>query len=175
MIYRGGWTRPSRTYASGSCRGPRLRSPRRSAFRRTRPPRFSFILRGTVGDKPTELIASVRGWWRDSLRRRSQHRPLLTLRDLSGAAASMNVARRSSPRGELTLRIHTRGNGDEENIPRCLRMILRRNSKIVLPPDYRRRPFGGYCPEDSRISPDLISFWPGRVFGKQQPAPRVKR
>ena len=35
-------------------------------------------------------------------------------------------------------------------------------------------PFGGYCPEDSRISLDLISFWPERLR-ETAVAPRVER
>lgn len=52
--------------------------------------------------------------------------------------------------------------------------LLQWNPKIVSVHDYCRRPFGGYCPEESRISLDLISFWPERLRSRAV-APRVKR
>lgn len=103
-------------------------------------------LHGSIGDKPTKLIASARGWWCDFLRRPLPP-PIDALGDLTKATKSMNIASLSRP-------LH----------PSYFLMRIQERSVILF-----GREFGVYCSEGSRISYVLISFRAlGYLFGARE-------
>lgn len=127
-------------------------------------------LHGSVGDKPTKLIAPARGRWCDFLRRPPSPPLIDAPGDLTKATESMYIASLSlllaSPLVPLYFLMHIQERASsrvEEKKRNSLRARI-------------RRLLGVYCSEGSRISRVLISFRaPGYLSGAAREHERARQ